>query len=594
VRGKVSDATRCDLLPRSILPHKFRELGVVTGMNVLRMRTRLPLGVLLLASACGLPDGTDQPPAASASSPLLGLGVTVERGNCTGAEISDQQLLDFGAMAGRALERGRAAANSKSFRECLQRVIVTGNVTMPYEETEEARPGWGPYCPPGGFPGVEQSCGTFTGRDAHWSRLGADVLTLTQLRRFYAARARIEAHSPNNLILRCETGNGTAFVRDRWGEDRTAPEIQYWSAAGITGALSRDSAPADVRDREYRGQAAIYWHEVMHVHKYGHDGDEERKKDQIPSIVGACIRDALGRGETMRNNGSCPSSCANRGYPVPTTFQGRACECSADPSFPASPRATRSWTGINGAPTIVVDSFDNRVLRKDADGKTFVLTGSGGWTSVSGTSSEVYAGGNVLVRRGAGGEVLRSIDGGSWTNLGTAGTNSLAIDDIGTVYRRSATKIDMRRVGGSAWEDIGSTSGVIVAGGDQFFATDPNTGVIRRYGHESGSWFFAGGPAAWFTVDAFGTLYGLSPDQQSIFRNRGRDVWERFGGDGAYLVSSARFYARGLNNERLWRPFPNGQWVSVGTCTNATAGGTSVWCVNRDGANWRIDAFERD
>jgi hypothetical protein len=572
-------------------------MGVLPDMNPTRSPFLLPLTTLLLTAACGQPPDEDPAPSHSASSPLLATGARVERGNCTDTEIKDAQLTAFAGMVEQAMERGRAAVNSAAFRSCLQAILVDGNVTMPHEAPDD-QTGWGPYCPPGDFPGTQQGCGDMTTRDAHWDRLGADGLSLNQLRRFYAKRAAIEAHSPNPITIRCETGNGTAFVDEPWGEDRAGREGLHFSAQGMKNALARNASPdPQVREAEFIGQAAIYWHEVMHVHGYDHDrGNRERQRDQIPHAVGACVLDVLTSGNELRNSGACAAvvPCSKRGYPVPSTFQDTLCTCAADPAFPAAPARTRTFPGLTSAPTIVVDSFDERVLRMDPGGSTFVFSGRV-WAPQPGTSSEVYAGGSVLLRRGASGEVLRAINGGTWANLGTAGPNSLAVDDIGTVYRRSATKVDMYRVGGSGWQTIGGTSGVIIAGGDHFFATDPADGRVWRYRHESNNWSVAGGASAWLAVDAFGTLYGLAPNKLSISRNRGGDTWEAFGGDAQYLVASARFYARGLNNEQLWRRFPNGQWTSVGTCTNATAGGTSVWCVNRDGGNnWRIDAFERD
>jgi hypothetical protein len=586
-------------------------------------RSRLLALLSLALSASCSSNGERSMEAPEIKSTNLLAGVTVFRGDCPTTndpsaidigdvnlngtqdpgELYESTLNDFrNNIVPAVMSRGRSAVNSESYKQCLKQVMVTGSVFMPHqpETPMDLRDSWGPYCPPGNFPGLP-NCGTMVTRDAHWSRLAADGMAAHAMRSFYARRAWIESHSPNPVIVTatCDPNATTSFHGPVWGENRTADETWFITEEGIqriVGIINNSNIPTIDKEREFAGMAAIFWHEVMHVHGYDHDRISfPHKQDQIPDIVGACLHDALVRGVTLSG---CPATCPNGGRRVPAEFQSSTCDCSADPAVPPSMPLgfTRSWLFTSGAPKVALDSFGEWALRLSPAGAVHLLVGST-WLLQSNGNNDVLAGGSVLVRRTNAGQVMRLLpnSNGTWTDLGTADPNSLALDDLGTIYRRSATQIHMYRVGGTFWEPIGGTSGTIFAGGDHFFATDAANGNIWRYRHSTNTWAQAGGPGAWFTVDAFGTLYGLAPDKSSISRNLGSSTWQTsFGGSAENIDASARFYARESGGSDIWRKYPDGSWHEVGFCPNFVAGGTSVFCVNPAGSNWTISTFERD
>jgi hypothetical protein len=551
------------------------------------MNVKRPIlsAALLVTFGCDVPPPEPQTVPTTASS-LLGPTVTIDRGSCTTAQLSNDQLTTFrDVVVPAAMALGRTTVNSAAYKQCLRQIIEVGDVSMPHDGKTD---GWGPYCPPG-----NSGCGDVTTRDAHWQRLGADNMVLSTIRLFYSRRAWIDSHSPNNLRITCHPTAGTPFANSVWTDNRAADEPFFVPAAVMVNAVNvQTNGPDRARTNNRSSLAAVFWHEAMHVHGYNHAtaGTNTAEIDQIPHTVGACVRDIVERAADL----GCPA-CPNGGQPVTASFQSNSCACAADPARPSTPSITRSWSGLSGPPQVAVDSFDENVIRRNASGSTARLV-DGNFSADLGVNTEVHAGGRVFARRNLNGELLRAIDGGrTWVNFGAVDPNSVTMDDVGTIYKRTPTQIQMLRVGSSSWQTIGGTSGVLIAGGDQFFATDPGNGNVWRFSHASNTWSLAGGPGAWFTVDAFGTLYGLAPNKLSIARNVGGNSWEGgFGGSAENIGGSARFYARELNANNLWRRFPNGTWQPVGPCTFYAPGGTSVWCVRQDGANWRIDAYERD
>ena len=557
-----------------------------------RAHSLLPiLGVGCLLGAC------EQPPEPTEieaqQQPLLGPTQFMTRGpypnDCSTFHVPTHKWDTFrNTILPGIMQDARIVSNSVAFRSCLEQVMVTGNQTMPHDPVTFP---WGPYCPPG-----EPGCQRDDIRDAHWDLVGAGSLSAADRARFYARRVAVEASTPNDILMTCNPSIANPMSGPVWTDNRTAPESfvipPYFINETYDAWLNRTTNPGAYQ-RARAARAAEIWHEAIHTHNYHHtnssNGSAELK--QIPHIVGACMRDAMVRAFDL----ACPACPAGQGA-VPTNFQSGACTCVADPAS-VTPTVTRSWTYPDAsAPMIVVDSFGERSLMW-RNGTIYQRNrGSNNWVSVAntgaGTGTELYAGGDTLVYRYPEGWIYRRVADGPWLYFGMTAANTMDMDDLGTLYQRFPTTLYRLRAGSSSYEVIGGSSGLVIAGGDQVFATDPNTGDIYRY--TGSAWNWTGSASSWLEVDNFGTLHALSANQQAIYRNKGGASWEWIGGSGQRLEASSRFYAKSLGSNDIYRRMPNGNWLYAATCNHFTGGGNVFYCIRTSGSNQVVDVYESE
>lgn len=121
----------------------------------------------------------------------------------------------------------------------------------------------------------------------------------------------------------------------------------------------------------------------------------------------------------------------------------------------------------------------------------------------------------------------------NWPNVGVADeADCFAVNDI-ALYRLVVSKNDVQQytlVGDPSlvgkWMSIGKpenrTARWLIAGGKELYAT-VGEGDIFRYTGSPGTWKPAGGPGHTFAINEIG-LYGLSPDQKSVWQYTGKGM----------------------------------------------------------------------
>jgi hypothetical protein len=579
-----------------------------------RFSRAMPIAPILLLVSCDVPmeGGTENPPEPVAAAgdvsvqqqALLGPNIVVDRNNCHAAVSSVQWTTFESFILPMMMQEARTAANSVAFRRCVEDVMQTGGFVFALEDSKAM----GPYLPPG-----EPGSGTGSDRDPFWDKLTGSGLSMAERRRFYARRAVADSASPNSFRMVCDTAESGASAGVGWpDDDRAGEQVFRHNPALISNAYVENGhhpvAGAAIR----AGTAAIVWHELLHTQGWRHgisDANVDPTKphlNQVPHIVGACMRETL---QQRADNGCIPAAgqpatCPAGQLKMPTTWRSNTCTCVRDPAYAENPPVSRTWTiTSNTVPTVVVDSHGQRSLMHVNGWVKIRERGAASWTDLwaSGAGTELYAGGDVLAFRYPESWIYRKVAERNWEYLGNTTPNTLDMDDLGTIYQRTSTNIYRFRAGQAPgwWDVIGGTSGVLIAGGDRLFKTDPVTGNVFRFTGlptgDSNSWQQVGSPGYWFEVDNFGTLYGISPDKQTIYRNRGGSNWEALGSTGGQrLEASNRFYAKDKNNNMVSRRFPNGAWRYVADCNHFTAGGDVFYCIRSSGTTHTVDVYEAE
>ena len=89
-----------------------------------------------------------------------------------------------------------------------------------------------------------------------------------------------------------------------------------------------------------------------------------------------------------------------------------------------------------------------------------------------------------------------------------------------------------------AWIQIGGPAAAIYAGGNELFATNPDSGDIYRYNGSPFDWTKVGGPGLTFAVNGLGELFGISPDGGGVFYWTGTpEQWTQIGGPAGNIFS---------------------------------------------------------
>jgi hypothetical protein len=104
------------------------------------------------------------------------------------------------------------------------------------------------------------------------------------------------------------------------------------------------------------------------------------------------------------------------------------------------------------------------------------------------------------------------------------------------------------------WEQVGGPAGMIYAGANLLFATDPQTGDIYRYMWTPLQWERVGGPGKTFAVTGDGQLYGLSLDGSGVWHYKGTSGnWEQAGGPARMIYCGANLlFATDPQTSEIW------------------------------------------
>jgi hypothetical protein len=526
--------------------------------------------------------------------------VDVRRGTCptTGGidvGVTAADMATWTAMVrDEIVPAARRAAQSDAFRQCVRQLMTTSNTTMPHEPQPN---GWGPYCWPG-----DPACLTAGDTDPYNHLVSG--LPTARIRALMAERAIAHAQTPNVPYVEC-VGGANAPANPGTGAidaNRSAPEgtLLYPRYINDQVNVRRNGTAAQIAgDRGFT--AAIIWHEVMHNHRYRHCHQPDEAtcapmmipEKQIPHIIGACIRDVIQR--TFDNNCATRVTCSQPGtYPVISTFKGTSCGCVSDPGEPQQHAFTNRWTFSGGLiPSVVADSSGNAWMTRGVPGRVHRLVGTS-WVNQN-VEGKLFAGGDtVVLQQGTSLWRRNPSTSDTWQDVGSAG-NEIALDDIGTIYRRTTSGVEQLRLASATWENVGGPASKLVVGGDALFALSPANGDIWRFsrtGLTAGNWSKAGGPGAWFDVDAFGVLYGLATNNSAIFRNTGGSNWESFAGPASFFVTADRFYLQNSGTRTVRRRYPSGpEQIQSTTCNWFAAGGRDLYCVSDTGSG--TSAIER-
>ncbi len=215
---------------------------------------------------------------------------------------------------------------------------------------------------------------------------------------------------------------------------------------------------------------------------------------------------------------------------------------------------------------IAVDSL-GRVYRI-ADSRTFYRIANGTVTrlaTVDEDLEQMHGGGSYAFARGRTTifrtEEERLIVG---LRLPLLPNDSLTVDDQGNLYRNSDAGVFLWRDFESEWTWLSPAVWDLYVGGGNVYATDFWTQDISRYDASSNDWVRVGGPGAEFAVDASGTLYGLSPSRDAIYRLNNSGQWRWVGGPAAHIFADRRVAA---TNDRqvAYELEADGTWQYLGS-----------------------------
>ena len=168
---------------------------------------------------------------------------------------------------------------------------------------------------------------------------------------------------------------------------------------------------------------------------------------------------------------------------------------------------------------------------------------AGSWVRVGGAASKIFGGmGGLYATNPDTGDLYRyegfsrdQLTTPKWTKVGGPG-KTFAVGGFGRLYGISTSGQGVYSFDGQPmkWTQIGGPAAEIYAGGDELYATNPQTGDINRYMGTPFSWTKMGDPGKMFAVDDSGRLYGLSSDSKKIILYKGPMKWIGIGGPAEF------------------------------------------------------------
>lgn len=491
--------------------------------------------------------------------------LTVARGEC-GVDVADAEIDRLRAgLANDLLPRARTVANSPAFRSCLLSVFTVGrDLRIKQWNSPGELLRFGPYQP--------------------WpDDLGFNAtrfMPLDRMRDLATIRATSEASSPHPLDIRCmNPPGGLAFGLPPSG-DFSGPEDFF---------LSRDffhPDPAAPTNRGFRAQlAGTIWHEVMHERDYWHEQTDplpDSYRGRLPVMVGACMDQVYAKSEQFCLLSPCPG-----GFSALTALDGDSgsCACVKDPGQAPTPTLVDSWTWPGLLKVAVNAAGEPFAVAVDANGAKKIYARSGHTWNVVASGDDVIAGGDAMSYRvlSITGQpltwVTKSRVGASQTTPTTAG-ETVMMDGFAGLVRLANGRVSRKRAGES-WIDYGPAVRV-ATNSDVIYAATSTTATARldsNVANTASQWVPIGNTTGALTVDTYGTLYNLAPDQLSMWKHRG-DHWDWIGGQDNLIAAGDSMFARSTVTGLVYRRAPDNNWYGFAACTTFAVGGRSVYCLN--------------
>lgn len=519
------------------------------------------LSFLLVLVGC-----VDGPELAVEADELTAPTVAIHRGACTTKDVSPDNFLRFdAALRTDLLPRMRTVANSPAFRQCLFEAITIGGKRLGSNRWQNQPNGvvaeFGPYIP----------------RNAEVVDLGFNAtrdLPLERMRAMFVDRIVLEATSPHQVDITCMKDQGGG-VATGLTDDRAAAENFFLSEDFFN---ENPALTGTITSRGFRSfTAAVIWHEVMHERGYHHSNKEGRQEPQynnrIPAIVGACMDEAFYQAEQMCGLTACRGGfVASYGFPA---ADGGSCGCIRDPGASFIPTLVGSWSWPG------LTKFD-----VDDGGRSYVLAGGvayrldyDGWTQL-GTALDLVAGGDAVGIKHPSPLIVGAPYW--WTIMPVVGPQAstpsvagevMTMDSFGRLIRQLGGQVE-RKQGNMPWVPHGSADSV-AAGADLIYKI--SNGVASRLDDgATPTWTSIGPLDGTMSVDVYGTLYNLRPDQ-TLWRHRGT-YWEHIGGPDDQLDTGASFFTHSPVDGFVYRRAPDNGWYRVAQCDSFAAGGRSVLC----------------
>jgi hypothetical protein len=556
--------------------------------SIFNHAARNALASVLLCTACGGSAGPEEESIGATPQAVMGnLSLQV----VAPCSVTPTQGLNFGARLTEAVTIGRRVAHMPAMRDCLKQVLTSGTAyRFPLAACNEGQI-WGPYCAPD-TPGCNTDATAEGGAgdpyrpsDGTGVLAGASDANFAQL---LVDRVFVHGRTENPISVTCNatSGGGTLLgVID--------PAIVIATEAIVINQQSVVGWAQPTPSAAVHGPiAGLVWHEVMHTHGFDHANygssvlcPDRRHLDQVPHIYGECMSQIV---QDLANSAVCPQNCT--GAPILDAYvhqpngsltadAATKCHCGTDPTQPAA--MTELDYGVT-ADNMVVDS--RGVVFRLSSGQVFRRNDADtSWTNLNQTGVQsILAGGNrVYYIKNANLFRQSAPDSTTFTNLGSSGSE-VVIDDLGTAYRRTLFgTVSQYRLYGSAWETVGSTANRIYAGGDRLFATN-SSGTVFRYNRATNTWAQAqaGTSPNSLAVTAIGTLYALSADKTTVFRNDGDQTWTTVGSAAEAIKGGIRLYATN-SSLQAWQRWPSSSssWALAG---GGFANALSFWNARQD------------
>ncbi|MFC0438188.1 hypothetical protein [Kutzneria buriramensis] len=179
-------------------------------------------------------------------------------------------------------------------------------------------------------------------------------------------------------------------------------------------------------------------------------------------------------------------------------------------------------------------------LAPDGSG-VYSWAGGTTWNKVGGPAAWLYGGGaGLFATNPQTGNIYRySWDTrNDWDMVGGPGKD-FAVTDDGLYGLTPSGNAVNKWAGGQTWAQVGGPAGWLYSGGSSaLLATDPKSGDVFSYSGAGQLWYHIGGPGADFEISSSGSVYGLAPSKNAVYRFRSGSTWDFVGGPASVLAAS--------------------------------------------------------
>jgi len=210
-----------------------------------------------------------------------------------------------------------------------------------------------------------------------------------------------------------------------------------------------------------------------------------------------------------------------------------------------------TWTNIGG-PGAMFAVGTSSVLGLSANADSVHRYDGTRWVQIGDAATSVYAGNLLMATDLSGSPAVYTVSTDSWALIGGPGDQflvngsgiaSIAPDHQSVHFNSSGT------AGG--WTQIGNSTSELFAGPDSGLAGTALAATRDIYYYASTlHWVRQGDPGAMFALAGSGTLYGLTPTENAVYKSNNTTItnpsWTKVGGPGSRLFGhGTRLYAAG-------------------------------------------------